>query len=380
MEAKIAENIRFFRKQQGLVQEQLAEAMGVTVSAVSKWEQGIATPDINMIMGLADFFQISVDVLLGYEIQNRSIEKCVDRMKELCHQRDMESLRDETEKALQKYPNSFQVVKQGITAYKLLGTEKKDKKAFCRALELCRKLLTLSAGTSEKDKLTEFEIQSEIGHILLLLEKPGEALVQLKKYNIGGCNDGAIGIAYMAEEKYEEALEYSSKAFAVTIAQLFNISWSYINSYSGLGKPSMALEFASWVHSTVNGVKTAGKVSYVNREDALLLAGCACISASMGKKKEMKEYLRLARAEAEEFDATPAEKQENIKFYKREGRAIEGDFMGKTCLEAIADIIQIQGDGEKELLMEIWEALGDENASRSENNNLSMEEIGELEK
>lgn len=247
----------------------------------------------------------------------------------------------------------------GATAYKLIGTEQKDKKALWRAIELCRQLLKLSDGNIENDEIEKCKIQNEIGNLLLLLEKPEEAIAQLKKYNFGGCNDGAIGIAYMAEAKYEEALEYSSKALAVTIAQLFNISWSYINSYSGLGKLSMALEFADWVHSVVDGVKTAGKVSYVNREDALLLTGCACICAEMGKKKEMKEYLRLAREEAEGFDATPAEKQEEIRFYHREGRMIAADFMGKTCTEAIVDFIEAQGIKEKKLLMEAWKESGD---------------------
>ena len=41
MENHVADQIRFYRRQEGLTQEQLAEAMGVSVAAVSKWEQGI---------------------------------------------------------------------------------------------------------------------------------------------------------------------------------------------------------------------------------------------------------------------------------------------------------------------------------------------------
>ena len=42
MENHVTDQIRFYRRQEGLTQEQLAEAMGVSVAAVSKWEQGVS--------------------------------------------------------------------------------------------------------------------------------------------------------------------------------------------------------------------------------------------------------------------------------------------------------------------------------------------------
>lgn len=42
---KLAENIRAFRKRQGLTQEQLAEVLGVTVGAVYKWESRLSQPN-----------------------------------------------------------------------------------------------------------------------------------------------------------------------------------------------------------------------------------------------------------------------------------------------------------------------------------------------
>ena len=68
MKILIAETIRANRKAAGLTQEQLAEAMGVTVGAVSKWESGATTPDLSSILELAALFGISVDVLLGYQM------------------------------------------------------------------------------------------------------------------------------------------------------------------------------------------------------------------------------------------------------------------------------------------------------------------------
>ena len=58
MENNLAENIRSCRKSLGLTQEQLAERLGVTLGAVSKWERGSSEPELSYIMGLAELFHI----------------------------------------------------------------------------------------------------------------------------------------------------------------------------------------------------------------------------------------------------------------------------------------------------------------------------------
>ena len=82
MENRLYETIRKARRERGLTQEQLAEVMGVSVGAVSKWEQGQSIPEIGLLMELADFFQTSVDALLGFEIRNGSREEDLNRLKE----------------------------------------------------------------------------------------------------------------------------------------------------------------------------------------------------------------------------------------------------------------------------------------------------------
>ena len=63
METKLAENIRSFRKKRSLTQEQLAEVLSVTTGAVYKWESKLSVPDIGLILQMADFFDVSLDVL-----------------------------------------------------------------------------------------------------------------------------------------------------------------------------------------------------------------------------------------------------------------------------------------------------------------------------
>ena len=50
-----------------MTQDQLASALGITFQAVSKWENGISSPDISTLPLLADLFGVSAGVLLGRE-------------------------------------------------------------------------------------------------------------------------------------------------------------------------------------------------------------------------------------------------------------------------------------------------------------------------
>ena len=63
---KINEQIAFLRKQKGLTQEELANALGVTNQAVSKWESAQCCPDIQLLPDLAKIFDVSIDELIGY--------------------------------------------------------------------------------------------------------------------------------------------------------------------------------------------------------------------------------------------------------------------------------------------------------------------------
>lgn len=82
MENKLAENIRAFRKERQLTQEQLAEVLNVTVGAVYKWEAKLSRPELSLIMEMADFFDTSMDVLLGYEMKDNRVQVVVGRLKE----------------------------------------------------------------------------------------------------------------------------------------------------------------------------------------------------------------------------------------------------------------------------------------------------------
>lgn len=65
---KLGEKIAVLRTKCGCSQEHLAEALGVSRQAVSKWELGTALPDADKVVALSDFFGVSTDYLLKEHI------------------------------------------------------------------------------------------------------------------------------------------------------------------------------------------------------------------------------------------------------------------------------------------------------------------------
>jgi len=61
----IGNKIAKLRKDNNMTQDQLAEKLGVTAQSVSKWENGITSPDISLLTSIAKLFDITTDELLG---------------------------------------------------------------------------------------------------------------------------------------------------------------------------------------------------------------------------------------------------------------------------------------------------------------------------
>lgn len=95
----IAERIQTLRKAKGISQEELADMLGVTRQAVSKWESMQSTPDIDKIAKLSEIFDASTDYIL------RGIEK------------QPEQVSKETEKGIN--PMIFTVIASGVNGISL---------------------------------------------------------------------------------------------------------------------------------------------------------------------------------------------------------------------------------------------------------------------
>ena len=103
----LGSKIRELRKKKGITQDTLANALSVSPQAVSKWENGIALPDIALTPAIASYFGVTMDELFEFDIR-KSREKALEIVKETwpLRESDPEKGKKIIYEALRQYPEN----------------------------------------------------------------------------------------------------------------------------------------------------------------------------------------------------------------------------------------------------------------------------------
>ena len=104
---KIGQKIKELPRARGITQEQLAESIGISFQAVSKWENGISLPDITLAPMLASYFGVSMDELFDFSLAQIEAEaRAIAQETVQYREHDPEKGRAIIEQGLQKYPEN----------------------------------------------------------------------------------------------------------------------------------------------------------------------------------------------------------------------------------------------------------------------------------
>ena len=150
MEWKLAEQIRAYRQEKGMTQERLAEAVGVTVGAVSKWESGASVPELSALVELASLFGTSVDALIGYEVPDNALPALLRRLRACRDAHQFDEGDEIAGRLLRCYPNSFEAVYHAAGFYYCQGLTQAEKQEMRRAIALYERSLALLSQNTGK--------------------------------------------------------------------------------------------------------------------------------------------------------------------------------------------------------------------------------------
>lgn len=137
---KLGEKIKALRKERNISQEILANYLGVSFQAVSKWETGSTMPDVTLIPAIASFFRVSTDELFEfnmYEMEKEIEDICYEAYK-YRYAGDMEQSERVLREGLQRFPGNERLLNCLLCAldYQKRATEVID---LCNALiESCK--------------------------------------------------------------------------------------------------------------------------------------------------------------------------------------------------------------------------------------------------
>ena len=337
MENHVADQIRFYRRQEGLTQEQLAEAMGVSVAAVSKWEQGQSLPEIPMLMELADFFDLSVDALLGYRLRSNDRKNVSERLKVLRREDRYDEGLAEAEKALQKFPNTFTVVYECAKLFEMAGGTRKDKALQRRALDLLTHAIRLLPQNSDP-QVSEMSLRLDMANVLLDMEDWERALALFKENNACGLLDDQIGcLLALVKERREEGVPYLSMALLRAVTSLVRVCDGFANVFEARKDMKSAIDILQWKHSVLSGLRKKGTVSELDKISAASHAALARLLYDCRDLGGANDELKTAKALGTAYDAAPSHSARNVRFYEGvEHVGIYSDF-GRSAMDAALD-------------------------------------------
>ena len=359
MEIQLAENIKKFRKQRGLTQEQLAEVMGVSVGAVHKWEAGLSVPELGLIMRLADFYDASVDVLLGYQMKDNRHDAMAKRLADCFNNKDRVAI-DEAEKALKKYPNSFRIIYGCASIYLWFGAEEGNREYLQKALELlgrCEQLMS----QNQDPELSEFVLRGSKGIIYLRLGDMDQAMKLFKENNAGGYYNDLIGLLYaIFMNQPEEGAAYLSNALLQGISYFMNCTLGYVKLYVSRRDFASAHAFLDWIDMLIKGLhqgKKESEMDYTDAADGILQACRAYAYSGAGDDGQARKCLEEALLISKRFDEKPNYDASTYRFMEMTGKVGSFSVFGSTAVESLTHMIETMAD---EKLLRLWREVENE--------------------
>ncbi len=344
MTENMGKQIRSGRHRSALTQEKLAEALGVTPQAVSKWERGQSVPELETLLELADFFDLSVDALLDFRLRDGGCQEAGARIDAARRDKRYDEGAREAEMALRKYPNRFAVVYPAARLFHMDGIERKREPALRRALDLLSRACRLLDQNSDP-AISETSLRIEMADVLLGLGEEERAIAMLRANNPCGVNDEAIGciLAGMAGRR-EEAMSLLSMALLRHISGLIQIVGKFGDIYEDRGRLDQADEVLAWLYPFLRGLERPDQVSYLTKYRAAALGCRAQIAWKSGRKTDAEAFLREALALADRFDAAPNYRADALRWYEGPDTAMAYDSMGATARAAVRQVFTQQGE------------------------------------
>lgn len=304
MKLEFGEKVRSLRTERGLTQEKLADFLGVSFQAVSKWERGDTVPDIYMLPSIASFFGVTTDYLLSYDVnKEKDISEYEKKYYQLWQARDGEALVSVMKEAIVRYPAEYRLLVRYLNA--LVWHKGKSNEAIIEAKNEIIAVYERIIDNCTADSIRMWAKKIIIGFYIKLSSIEGTGITIKDAEDI--LNEMPLmqnSRDYMFCRFYkDERRDMVSKAAVSELLYLLNdvitVNWVY-RSDIHLKDKINALESLISVNKTVYTNEDFGK-NFINM--AFSLASLGCFYYEDGEIEKAKDNIREALTLAERFDS-----------------------------------------------------------------------------
>ena len=306
MAENMGEVIRRLRKERDMTQEELAEQIGVTSQAISKWENNTGLPDISQIVPLANFFGVSTDTLFDFcsEDKVREIKDYEERSQKLRHKGLNEENLALWREAFGKHPGDYTCMSRlsyALSSCASQETDQGEREAYVKEeIALCERILS---GCTDSDLRS--------GAIQLLVYAYGDNTLSfadedkaVSYANMGGsiytCSEILLESAFFTENGKTKALKQKDQNL-LDFTDLICLNLSQQETENNQDKiRNCTTALTLW-----NTLIPDGNFLFYHCRLYMLYSQLAVLHAKTKNQAETLKALQKAKKHAKQFDKLP---------------------------------------------------------------------------
>ena len=333
----LGERIADLRKSKGISQEELAEILLTSRQAVSKWERGESDPDIGRLKDIAVYFNVSIDYLLGYDMESASVNNFIERTKKCAINNTFDISLDEIRMIVSRNKNNFDLlmaVIEYLCEYYLINHKEEVVDLLIQYIKTAIPLYR----PSDNQGVSLNDLHKTIAEIYVLRKQFELA----KSYLI---DNKVIDADHLLSEcelnllHYEETEKITSDMFLKAISMIINGNITQIRVFLRKNQEKAALDLVDW---SINFVESVGK-----NEDVMLniIYILHFIKATCQNSLGM-DYSKSLQFLRENRDKTSGYKSENdgIRFYNNK-RIVLTSSEGDIKIDLYNEIQELKKSG-----------------------------------
>lgn len=306
MAKNMGEVIRRLRKERDLTQEELAEQIGVTSQAVSKWENNTGLPDISQVVPLANFFGVSTDTLFDFcsEDKEREIKDYEERSLKLRNK----GLNEENfvlwREALEKYPGNYTCMSNLSYALASCASQEADtikQEMYVKEeIALCERILSGCTDPDFRSGALQLLVYAYGNNMYSFADEEKAVHYANMSCSLWVSTDILLEKAYFTEEGKKEA----ARIVDTNLLDFMDLISSELQ-YNKEGSIEEQILFCRTAITLWKILIPDDNYLFYHCRIYYLYKDIARLSARLGRREDVLEALKMAKKHAVQFDNRP---------------------------------------------------------------------------